>query len=398
MLPRRFLAAAFLLGTALTSLAGLAPAQATAPDPLLAAAKARFAPDRRTVVFDVTAERSGERLLLRGKVHDGDLKQQLLAFAREQHRDEVVDELIALPAAALGDRTFGVVSASVINLRSKPGHDEELGTQALLGMPLRILDQDRDWYYVQTPNAYLGWTQDRVVRWNAAEAADWQRRDKVLVTATFAEVRESAAADSDPVGDVVAGCVLGLFAASDAHFVVSYPDGRTGFLPRRAATPLADWLAHVDARPEALVATGRRFLGVPYLWGGTSSKGMDCSGYTSLVYLLHGVVLPRDASQQVLAGVEVKVDDDFAQLQPGDLLFFGRKAQGERGERVTHVALSLGGARFLHASVDVHCNSLDPKDEDYSENLRRILLHVRRIAGNGQGTTRLADLPYYRGQ
>jgi len=46
----------------------------------------------------------------------------------------------------------------------------------------------------------------------------------------------------------------------------------------------------------------------------------------------------------------------------------------------------------------VHCNSLDPKDEDYSENLRRILLHVRRIAGNGQGTTRLADLPCYRGQ
>lgn len=390
-LPRPLPAAALLL-----SLAGALPAQHDASDALLRSAKARFAPDRRTTVFDVTAETKGDQLVLRGKVHDRDLRARLVEFAKEHHRGEVRDELIALPAASLGARTHGLVSASVINLRSKPGHPQELASQALLGMPLSILDQDGNWLYVQTPNGYLGWTDDRVELCDDAAFAAWLGRDKLMVTATYAEVRQTAEPDSEIVGDVTAGDLFALFAASDTHFVVLYPDGRTGFLPRAAAAPLASWLAAVEPTPERLVATGKRFLGVPYLWGGTSPKAMDCSGFTSTVYWLHGIVLPRDASQQVLAGAEVPTTNGFADVQPGDLLFFGRKAEGERPERVTHVALSLGGARFLHESVDVRKNSLDSKDDDFRADLLRSLLHVRRILGDFRGTTRLADLPAYR--
>lgn len=382
----------WLLAVALA--AGGAAAQ-TAPDPIVAAAKARFAPDSRTAVFDVTAERDGKRLVLRGKVHDATLRQQVVAFAKSEHTGEVVDELQALPAAALGAAVHGVVSVSVANLRSRPGHDQEMATQALLGMPVSVLDRDGDWFLVQTPNHYLAWTDDRIVRMDAAQFTAWQRSPRLVVTATFAVVRSGAGADADPVADVVAGGILGLDGDDAAHWRVRFPDGRQGLLPRAAGQPLADWLAHADATPERLVATARRFLGVPYLWGGTSTKGMDCSGFTSTVYLLNGVVLPRDASQQVLAGEVVPFGDGFSTVQPGDLLFFGRAATAARPARVTHVALSLGGARFIHASVDVRKNSLDPQDPDFSAALRKSLLQIRRLAG-GQGAAKLADLPYYR--
>jgi cell wall-associated NlpC family hydrolase len=121
---------------------------------------------------------------------------------------------------------------------------------------------------------------------------------------------------------------------------------------------------------------------------------MDCSGFTSVVYLLNGLVLPRDASQQVLAGEAVPFGDGFDAVQPGDLLFFGRAATAARPARVTHVAMSLGGPRFIHASIDVRKNSFDPQDPDYSESLRKILLQIRRVR-TGQGVAKLADMPYY---
>jgi cell wall-associated NlpC family hydrolase len=383
-----------LLPVVIATLLGGAAAQET-PEQLVAAAKARLAPDRRTTVFDVVAQRDGDKLVLRGEVHDQTLRKELVAFVGQHAGCKVVDELTALPDPALGERTHGIVSVSVANLRAEPAHAAELGTQALLGTPLAILKQKGDWLYVQTPNRYLCWTQDRVAVMDPAAYRDWSRRDKVIVTATFAVVRDEA---GEPVSDAVAGCILALEGATASDFRVRYPDGRTGVLARDQAAPFVEWLAQAAATPERIVGTARRFLGVPYLWGGTSTKGMDCSGFTSTVYLLNGVVLPRDASQQVRVGVEVEPGDGFANVQPGDLLFFGSAAAGDRPERVRHVAIALGGPRFIHASVDVRRNSLDPAAPDYSNALRKSLLRVKRVIGAGTGVALLRDIPYYVGR
>ena len=142
--------------------------------------------------------------------------------------------------------------------------------------------------------------------------------------------------------------------------------------------------------PETILATARRFFGVPYFWGGTSAKGMDCSGFTKTVFFLNGVLLPRDASQQVFVGEPVDTTGGI-DLRPGDLLFFGFRATAERKERVTHVGISLGGKRFIHASTDVRVNSLAPADTDYSQHREQMFLRARRIIGAGPARRREAS-------
>jgi cell wall-associated NlpC family hydrolase len=199
---------------------------------------------------------------------------------------------------------------------------------------------------------------------------------------------------------MVAGALLELKGDAGTHYAVGYPDGRTGYLLKRDAQPFTAWLEAAKDTPERVVATAYRFVGVPYLWGGTSAKGMDCSGFTKTVYFLNGVLLPRDASQQVLVGEPVPKDNGMAAVKEGDLLFFGSRAREGRPERVTHVAISLGGKRFIHSpgGGEVTTNSMDPSDPDYNRNRERGFLHVRRIIGAGEdaGVRRLASVPYYR--
>jgi len=115
---------------------------------------------------------------------------------------------------------------------------------------------------------------------------------------------------------------------------------------------------------------------VPYLWGGTSGKGFDCSGYVKTVYWLNGVALPRDADQQSEAGEPVAIDGGFSSLRKGDLLFFVPSAG--RKEPITHVALYVGNGEYLHASGLVRRNSLDPKSPIYSDGLVKRLVRARR--------------------
>ena len=136
-----------------------AVAQDGRPDMLsdiLKDAKEKFAPDRRTTVFDIQPDPHGKIVVLRGEIHSIALKKELFAFLAEHKDFTFEDSIQTLPQPVLGDRTIGVVSVSVANIRTKPDHAAEMGTQAILGTPLRILKKEHGWYYVQTPDEYLG--------------------------------------------------------------------------------------------------------------------------------------------------------------------------------------------------------------------------------------------------
>ena len=388
----------------------VALAQDAAPDPvagLIAAARQLLAPDSRTAVFDVHPTLTGTTVTLTGEIHSAAMKKELLAVLSKDPRYTFDDQLQALPHPDLGDRIFGVVSVSVANIRTKPAHAAEMATQALLGTPLTILKKDKGWYFVQTPDRYLGWTDDVVVMMTAGEFARWTQRPKILVTTEAAFVRQGEDPASPIVSDVVAGNLLALTGESTPSqpatsstpwpfYRVEYPDGRTAVVPHAMAQRYTAWMAAARDTPDTIVATAKRFMGVPYLWGGTSVKGMDCSGFTKTVYFLNGVLLPRDASQQVEVGEPIDTSAGI-DLLPGDLLYFGTRATAQRKERVTHVAISLGGKRFIHASGDVRVNSLAPADPDYSEYRAQTFLRAKRIIGIGpaNGVLRLKDLPYY---
>ena len=342
----------------------------------------QYAPDGRVALFRVEADANGT---LRGKTNLPEARQALLKKL-DAARVAYTDSIQLLPAEALGEQIYGVVTISVANLRSQPRHAAELATQALLGMTLKVLDKDGGWYLVQTPDHYISWLDwGGFQRLTEAEFAVWQNREKIMVLAPYTFSYEQPDAASQLVSDLVAGNQLALLATGEDFFHVQYPDGRTAYVARQDARPYQEWLASLAISEEKLVGTAKRMMGLPYLWGGTSYKGVDCSGFTKTIYYLNGWVLPRDASQQVHTGELLDTADGFSNLRPGDLLFFGTQATTDTPEKVTHVGMWIGNQEFIHASGKVRVSSMDPAAPNYDEFEKNRFLRAKRLLGNAKG-------------
>ena len=164
---------------------------------------------------------------------------------------------------------------------------------------------------------------------------------------------------------------------------VMLPSGRTGYVPTSGLKVHEGFMSIAqgegsadsisDETMEAIIAEAEKLIGVPYLWGGMSAKGVDCSGLVRISCIMNGILLPRNASQQIKCGDRVELDD----LQRGDLVFFGTAATDEKPMRVTHVGIYLGNNRIIHSSHRVRINSLIPGDPDYYENAHRLIAAVR---------------------
>jgi cell wall-associated NlpC family hydrolase len=347
--------------------------------------KEKYAPDRRLAVFDVTVVSEGLSVVARGEVDDPDAKREVLEMIREGSGKEAVDSIVVLPDTALGARNVGIVTVSVGNARREPEHSAELVTQFLMGMTVKILKRHGGWLYIQGPDRYLGWIDDDAIAvTDAGGFEEWVAAPKVIVTDYFGVVREKAQRGAQPVTDVVTGNLLRRLGVGGAWTEVALPDGRKGFVESTLTSEYRKWKEKTHATPEGVERAAKLFLGVPYLWGGTSAKGFDCSGYTKTVYLLNDVDLDRDADEQARQGDAVSPGDDFKNLRKGDLLFFGRKPRGERPERITHVGIYLGDREFIHCSGMVRMNSLDPNAPDFDSGRLNSFVRARRIIGASQ--------------
>ena len=366
---------------------GLAFAQTnTAMQHIIDEVRQQYAPDRRVAVFQIEADDKG---VLTGKTNLPEARQELLARLQKA-KLTAEDKIELLPAEVLGEEIYGVVRVSVANIRSQPRNAAELATQALLGMPLKVLDKDQSWYLVQTPDQYIAWIDwGGLQRMNKAAFDAWAQSPKVIYLRPYGFSYEAADADGQTVSDLVAGDMLKLKAEAGEYFQVEYPDGRTAYVLRSEAKRYDEWVASLAISEDKLVSTAKRMMGIPYLWGGTSYKGMDCSGFTKTVYYLNGWVLPRDASQQVHAGELVDTAAGFGSLRPGDLLFFGTRAAEGTPEKVTHVGMWIGNNEFIHASGQIRISSLDRNAPNFDEFELNRFLRAKRLLGNQKG---VADL------
>jgi hypothetical protein len=350
-----------------------------AADAALKAVKERFAPDTRVAVFDVTAEWRGETLVLKGEVGEAPARDAALAAVRAAGYADVSAEILVLPDPALGGDTYGVVTVSVAHVRGKPSEAAEQVTEASMGAPVRLLRGRGSWYYAQTEtDHYLGYfdtAQVAVMSRDGFEA--WNRAPKLMTTSLFALVRERPDANAQPVCDLVAGSVLRADAVQNGWYAVGLPDGRSGFVSRTDVLDYETWRKTRRPTPENIEKTALQFMGVPYLWGGTSPKGFDCSGFTKVVFWLNGIEIARDADQQAELGADVPIEGDLLQLRKGDLLFFCPSAT--QRDRITHVGIYLGDGVVIHCSGLVKRNSLSAGSPIYSESLLKRLVRAKRL-------------------
>lgn len=351
---------------------------------ILSSTKLAFAPDGRVAIFKIEAKSHEGRVILTGKTDLPEGKTVLLDSLMGMGVD-FLDSIELLPSKKLNGKTRGIVNNSVANIRSAPKHSGELATQALLGMPLKVLDQDGEWYLVQTPDDYISWIDHGgLVMMNDQAFADWQQLPKVIYRKTVG-LSYKTIDETQVVSDLVLGDVLALDSDQGAYYKVRYPDGRGAYIRKTEATPLASWITSNENTADNLIENANALMGSPYLWGGTSTKGMDCSGFTKTLYLMNGLVIPRDASQQVHAGTLVDDGKDWSALDPGDLLFFGTPKTQDKRERVVHVGMWIGADSFIHASRQVRISSVDPNAPNYDDfNVNRYL-RSKRYIDNSEG-------------
>lgn len=281
----------------------------------------------------------------------------------------------SLPEEKLGDKTFGIIDLSVGNMRSAAKHSAELVSQTLLGTPVRVYKKVSYWHLIQTPDNYLGWIDGTALHLTGEDEFEkWTQAEKIVYMRHYGFAYKNTNADGDVVGDLVIGDMLKLIGEDNDFYEVQYPNGTNAFVRKSESKKYDQWLADAQPTPENLVATAERFMGLPYLWGGTSAKGLDCSGFTKTVYFINGIVLQRDASQQTLYGEDVDTKDGFDNLQVGDLLFFGEKDH----DRITHVAMYIGDTEFIHASGKVRINSVSADRDNYAEGYMKNFVRAKR--------------------
>ena len=346
---------------------------------LLSEIKQTHAPDKRVAIWNIEASASDKGILFNGETNLPEAEAELRE-ALEKMGVPAVYAINTLPEKRLEDKTYGIVNLSACNIRSKGKHSAELATQSMLGTVLKVYKEEDGWYLVQTPDGYLGWLDgDGFVSISKEEAQTWKESAKIVYLPDFGFSYSSPHLDSDRISDLLAGNILQFLQFEQDFAKVGYPDGRIAYIPREEVMPYDEWIQ--DGRPstEEILSTAHAFLGRPYLWGGTSGKGVDCSGFTKTVFYLNGIMLPRDASQQVNVGQAVETDTTLTNLQAGDLLFFGRKATDTEKEKITHVAIYMGEGKIIHSAGQVKVESMIRGDSTFNEYRLQSFIRAKRM-------------------
>lgn len=336
----------------------------------------------------------------------------------------VVAALVAVSTFAQ-EKRWAVVELSTVYMRIQPDYESALETQELMGTVVEIVGEKGYWREIVSPQPYKAWVTDKgLVEMSASEIEDYKQATKVMFTELYGHVYYEPSLKSQTICDLVGGDIMRVVpevgeaglserkskskARKTGWTQVMLPSGRIGWIPsgciaehkgfRSIAKGEGDAESISEKETERIIAQAMKLVGVPYLWGGMSAKGVDCSGLVRISHLMNGILLPRNASQQIHCGERLKMPLDksfwndrsdegkfkkemvarIENLQRGDLVFFGTPAMEDgQKERITHVGIYLGNGKIIHASHLVRINSLIPGEKDYYENAHRLVGAIR---------------------
>jgi SH3-like domain-containing protein len=364
--------------------------------------KREYAPDKRTKIVAIQkADIAQNQYVLETTEKDAQ-------FVLQQKAKEISANIQVqlLPDASVGEKTAGVIRLSVANMRTFPDNAAELTSQVLLGTQVDLLQKKSGDYRVRTPDGYIAWVPSSSIEaMDKTMLANWRQAEKVIYTAEFGKSYSEANEKSQRVSDLVYGDILQVKGQKGSFYEIAYPDGRLGYIKKSESLTLKNWLDTRQPTAENIIASAKTMLGLPYLWGGASVKGVDCSGFTKTSFFMNGFVIPRDASQQVLAGEKIDILDQeghfdpekaLKNLKPADLLFFAAGKNSNPNARVTHVALYIGNGTFIHAAGLVRINSMLKDASNYDDFQTRTVVAARRYLGaHDSAIQKVAESNYY---
>lgn len=286
---------------------------------------------------------------------------------------------------------WAVVDVSSCFLRQKPDYESANESQCLMGTVVEVTGADRYWRKVNVPDYKDVWTNELCLAFMTESQKDaYIAAPKWMCAATYSTIYSAPDHAAEPVCDFIKGDLVRKDGAVKGDWApVLTASGRKGWVPARDLVDYETWASSVKAWASSVIATALSLRGVPYMWGGNTVKHFDCSGFTKFVYMMNGIVLPRNASQQIKTGETIPYD--LSKMRAGDLVFFGNAARGS----VTHVALYMGDGKIIHSSMLVRVNSLVKGEEDYYE---KEVVGVRRILGHaddGSGISSVKAGPWY---
>jgi cell wall-associated NlpC family hydrolase len=331
----------------------------------------RHVPDPRVGVFDIVLTESPNGITISGQTTQPDAMIELIATLNERDPGvRITDHVVRLPDESLGTGRAALVKSAVAPIYAAPELPAPQISQAVMGVRIDVLARDGSWIRIRGEDGYLGWVQAGYVLVGEPEwAAAWERgADGESVVSLGAELVDS---EERTLSRPPWGARLVRHGATYAM-----PDGRRGSLASGEVVDVDRLSDRFPARGESVARTARRWHGAPYLWGGVTQSGVDCSGLSQSVLWMHGVALPRDSDLQARIGEHIDAASDFSNLRAGDLAFFA-----ENGEQVSHVAICLGGSSIIHSALGnggVEVNDLLGAAE-FEVRLRSLFTHARRL-------------------
>jgi len=244
-----------------------------------------------------------------------------------------------------------VISTAVAPIYKEPGFSSEMVTQGLMWESVSIEEKRDDWQRVQMLDGYEGWVHNFYLTDSPTKFTN-----RLTITNRIAQVSPQQGKNGSVQVMLSFGTIVPVLEKTSGYSKIQLVNSNAGFIPpQENVTP---------GKRDIIIKLAKSLIGVPYLWGGKSSFGYDCSGFVQMVLKTAGISIARDTREQIQTKGLDKISINEA--QPGDLMFFSKN------NRINHVAFSLGNSKIIHCSGEVKIESLKEGEVGFNSTLHQL--------------------------